>query len=316
MTPHTTTLDLPHPAAAWPSGAQRTRVRPSVVRDVLRVATVNTHRGGGPTVPYLLQDADAAAAERVRLLHATRAYAFHIAEWLRARADRYHVVGLQEVFHGVLGLALPGRARQRDYYRALAGYDTALAHRVGFAAFRYENVLLSRLPEADVSRIEAHLPCPVFYLAACGFTLAPLRFGERVVWVGNTHLHAYNPRARARQAAAIAREVRRLGDVPVVLLGDLNTVPPGCKDGDFPHGDRDVRSYRGDRTLRVLGRAGLRTVTHTDERRFWTYPVGAPNRTLDYVLASRHFEIETYRVIDDFGLSDHYPVEAELRLVD
>jgi endonuclease/exonuclease/phosphatase family metal-dependent hydrolase len=288
-----------------------------VENDVIRCVTLNTRCGRGPHVRYVLRGATPDAAERALLLDETRAYAYHIADWIRRRRDRYEVVALQEVFHGILGFgARPfgGRFRQRDYYRALTEFPQSIAHRVGFAGYRYENVLLSRLAPAPDPRIQSHLPCRVYRLAACGFTLAPFRVAGRTVWIGNTHLHAYNPRARAKQAAAIAREVRRLGDVPILFLGDFNTVPPGCKDGDFPDGDRDVRSYRDDHTLQILARAGLRAAPHEDREPWWTYPTGAPNRTLDFVLHTRHFDVEDYRVVRDFALSDHLPVEGTFRL--
>jgi endonuclease/exonuclease/phosphatase family metal-dependent hydrolase len=289
--------------------------QPRQVATRLRVLTANTHLGQGPKLPYLLRGAQERDRARIELLHDTRAYAFHIAEWLRANLDLYHAVGLQEVFHHALGLNNGARRfRQRDYYSRLAGYGSSIPHRVGFAAFRYENLLLSRLPHAPSPRIQSLLPGRVFRLAACGFTLAPFHLEGRVVWIGNTHLHPYNPRTRAHQAESIAAEIRKLGDVPIVFLGDLNTVPQGCKDGDFPEGERDVRSYRGDRTLSIFAEAGLATVPHADRTEFWTYPTGAPNRTLDYVLFSRHFEVESYRVVKEFTFSDHYPVEAEFRL--
>ncbi|MCE9635693.1 MAG: endonuclease/exonuclease/phosphatase family protein [Planctomycetes bacterium] len=302
---HPSTMDAPR-VPAWGGRVADT--------DVVRCITINTHRGRGPQLEYVTRSAPSeAAARRAEMLHATRAYVFHVADWIRRHRDRYDVVALQEVFHGVLGfdgLRLRAGPRQRDYYRELTEYPSAVAHRVGFAGFRYENVLLSSLPPASDRRIDLDLPCPVFRLAACGFTLAPYRLRDRTVWIGNTHLHAYNPKARSRQAAAIAREVRRLGDAPVIFLGDLNTVPPGCKDGDFEDGERDVRSYKGDRTLEILAKAGLRTVAHDDSAAFWTYPTGAANRTLDYVLATRHWKLDDYRVVRDFQLSDHDPVEA------
>lgn len=307
--------------AAWPLAAadawEGADSALDVETDVVRCITINTHRGQGPHLEYVVRSSTPDAARRAEMLHATRAYVFHVADWIRRHRDRYEVVALQEVFHGVLGLGgglLRPRHLQRDYYRELTGYPTAIPHRVGFAGFRYENVLLSRLAPAAEDRVQADLPCRVFRLAACGFTLAPFKVSGRTVWIGNTHLHAYNPKARMRQAAAIAREVRRLGDQPVLFLGDLNTVPPGCKDGDFAEGDRDARSYKGDRTLEILGKAGLRTVRHEDSARFWTYPTGAANRTLDYVLATRHWDVERYRVVRGFRLSDHEPVEAVYRL--
>ena len=322
--PPGTPLGSPYPAAApevWDAASwdatDASDVPLDVDHGVVRCITLNTRCGRGPDVRYVLRGASPDAAERALLLDETRAYAYHIADWIRRRRDRYAVVALQEVFHGILGFGhrpIGGRFRQRDYYRALTEYPNALAHRVGFAGYRYENVLLSRLPAAPDPRIEFHLPCRVYRLAACGFTLVPFRVAGRTVWIGNTHLHAYNPRARTKQALAIARELNRLGDVPVLVLGDLNTVPPGCKDGDFPDGDRDVRSYRDDRTLQILAQAGLRSTPHEDRESYWTYPTGAPNRTLDFVLHTRHFDVEDYRVVRDCALSDHLPVEATFRL--
>jgi endonuclease/exonuclease/phosphatase family metal-dependent hydrolase len=285
-------------------------------RGTLSIASINTHRGRGPKVEYLLRGAEGPEAERIALLHDHRAYSYYIADWLNRNRGFFDVVGLQEVFNGILGLGqrLFGRFPQHAYYRVFSGFRSAEAHGVGFAGFRYENLLLSHLDPAPADRIRRLLPGRVFGLAACGFILAPFRFADRTVWIGNTHLHAYNPRARMLQADALVRTIRSLGDAPVVLMGDLNSVPPGCRDGDFPAGDRDVRSYTGDRTLGVLEGAGLRTVRHRDEEPFWTYPTGAPNRTLDYVLFSRHWEVESYRVERGFLLSDHYPVVAELRL--
>lgn len=282
----------------------------------LSVASINTHRGRGPKVDYLLRDASAAEAERIELLHGARAYAYYVADWLNRHRGAFDVAALQEVFNGFLGSwgRRFSRFPQHDYYRVFSGFESALAHGVGFAGFRYENLLLSHLEAAPRKGIRALLPGRVFGLAACGFTLAPFRFAGREIWIGNTHLHAYSPSARMRQAEALARTVADLGDVPVVLMGDLNTVPPGCRDGDFPAGDRDVASYRGDRTLAILSSAGLRSVAHEDSPEFWTYPTGAPNRTLDYVLFSRHWEVGSYRVERGFLLSDHYPVVAELRL--
>jgi endonuclease/exonuclease/phosphatase family metal-dependent hydrolase len=291
--------------------------RLATTTDVFRCLTLNTHRGRGPDLACLLRTAEASDARRLELLHDTRAYTYWIAEWLQQRADLYDAVGLQEVWGGVLGLGTRpfSRFAQDDYYRELSGYATAVAHRVGFAGFRYANVLLlrRRLVEAE---FHAHLPGRVFNLAACGFTLAPVRHAGRTVWVGNTHLHAYHPGKRARQAAAIGAAIRALGDVPVVFLGDLNTTPLGCRDGDFPAGDRDRRSYRGDATLRILAQAGLRTMPHDDGPESHTYPTGDRNRTLDYVLFSRHWHVESYRALHDMTYSDHYPVEATLRLRD
>jgi endonuclease/exonuclease/phosphatase family metal-dependent hydrolase len=305
-------------AVAFPgTGAPHTR-RVETARDLFRVVTLNTHRGQGPDIGCLRRTVEPDESRRLELLHETAAYTYWIAEWLQRHKDRFDAVGLQEVFGGLFGFGLRPLARsaQDDYYRVLSGYETALSHPIGIALFRYANVLLCREPLAEGGEIHARLPGRVFNLAACGFTLAPVRHRDRTVWVGNTHLHAYDPKKRTRQAAAIAAEVAALGDVPVVFLGDLNTTPPGCRDRDFPAGDRDRFSYRDDETLKILARCGLRTVPHEDGPEYHTYPTGDRNRTLDYVLFSRHWNVEDYRALHDVRLSDHYPVEAVLRLRD
>ena len=144
------------------------------------------------------------------------------------------------------------------------------------------------------------LPCKIYFLATCGFTLAPFRFGDRVIWIGNTHLHPYNPADRARQAMCIAREIAKLGDVPILFLGDFNTVPPGCRETGFPAGEPDVNSYRNDRSFQILLEAGLRMRDHDDADNFYTYPTGLPNRTLDYILHNDHWEVQSYEVLKEF----------------
>jgi endonuclease/exonuclease/phosphatase family metal-dependent hydrolase len=97
-------------------------------------------------------------------------------------------------------------------------------------------------------------------------------------------------------------------------MGDFNTVPPGCRDKGFPAGEKDVKSYRNDDTFSILMDAGLKMVPHEDNDRFYTYPTGLPNRTLDYILYTDHWQVESYEVVRDFALSDHYPVLGEFRL--
>ena len=286
---------------------------------VLSCATINTHRGQGPKLPYLLSNASSEEAERIELLNETRAYTYYIAEWLNRNRARFDLVALQEVFDGVLGFGdrILGKYRQRDHYRVIGGFGSFISNRVGFAGFKYENLLLSQLEPVNEPLSERHyrLPCKIYFLAACGFTLAPFKFGDRVIWIGNTHLHPYNPADRARQALCIAREITKLGDVPILFLGDFNTVPPGCRETGFPAGERDVNSYRNDRSFQILLEAGLQMHAHDDAEDFYTYPTGLPNRTLDYILHSSHWEVQSYEVLREFRFSDHYPVAGQFRLL-
>src|SRR5262245_46509907 len=282
----------------------------------LRCISINTHRGQGPKLPYLLSQVSMEEGERIELLHDAKAYTYYIAEWLNQNRDYYDVVGLQEVFNGVLGFGdrLMGKFRQRDHYRVISGFRSALPHGVGFAGFRYENLLLSQLPMINGTQTNFLLPGKIYFLASCGFTLAPFLFNGRKIWIGNTHLHPYSPKERAKQAASIAREIQRLGDVPIVFLGDFNMVPPGCRVTGFSAGEPDVSSYQGDETFPILFDAGLNMSPHDDADRFHTYPTGLPNRTLDYILFSEHWQVVSYSTVHDFKFSDHYPVAGEFRL--
>lgn len=284
----------------------------------IRCVTINTHRGQGPKLPYLLAQSSLEEARRIELLHDTRAYTYYIAEWLHQNRNRFDIVGLQEVFNGILGFGdrLLGKFRQRDHYDVIGGFRSIIAHGVGFAGFRYENLMLSQLQMVGQSQINYLLPGRVFFLAACGFTLAPFVFNGHIVWIGNTHLHAYNPKDRTHQAKSITKEIKKLGDKPILFLGDFNTVPPGCRDSDFPAGERDVNSYKNDKTFEIFSEAGLSSIEHGDSELYYTYPTGVPNRTLDYILFSRHWEVINYEVIKDFKFSDHYPVFGEFRLKD
>lgn len=282
----------------------------------VRCVTINTHRGRGPKLPYLLSQASLDESRRIQLLHETRAYTYYIAEWLNQNRAQFDFVGLQEVFNGVFGFGdkITGKFRQRDHYDVISGFRSVVAHGVGFAGFRYENLLLSHWVRLPHRQVNFPLPGRVFFLAQCGFTLAPFEFHGQTIWIGNTHLHAYNAVARAHQARSIAEEIRRLGDAPVLFLGDFNTVPPGCRTCNFPFGERDNSSYKNDKTTDILREAGLQMVEHTDSEPFYTYPTGVPNRTLDYVLYTRHWRLHDYRVMREFKLSDHYPVFGEFEL--
>ena len=282
----------------------------------LSCVSINTHRGQGPKLPYLLSQVSMEEAERIGLLHQTRAYTYYIAEWLNMRRHHFDVVGLQEVFNGILGFGdrITGKFRQHDHYRVISGFRSALPHGVGFAGFRYENLLLSQLQMMDGAQINYLLPGRIYFLAACGFTLVPFFFNGTVVWIGNTHLHPYSPKERAKQAISICHELKKLNGAPLIFLGDFNTVPPGCRDSGFPAGERDVNSYKHDETMKILFDAGLKMTPHDDSEKFYTYPTGLPNRTLDYILFSAHWDVVNYGVVRDFRFSDHYPVQGEFRL--
>lgn len=95
---------------------------------------------------------------------------------------------------------------------------------------------------------------------------------------------------RDAELLTIAREVRELGDVPVVVAGDFNDVPWSHTIDDFQQlsGLRDPRVGRG---------------------MFATFPTGSRfmRYSLDHLFASRQFLVVEMRRLRDVG-SDHFPL--------
>ncbi len=122
-------------------------------------------------------------------------------------------------------------------------------------------------------------------------------------------------------------------ETPLILGCDLNTIPPESERKNFAgdaNGDHD--DYTRDKTMSVIRKSGLiRTVpvlfgegNATGIARFDTYPTLGPNRVLDYVFVTPHFEIVGYEVITGEGIlrrhgdimpSDHLPVLVTVRLL-
>ncbi|MDO8554635.1 MAG: endonuclease/exonuclease/phosphatase family protein [Candidatus Micrarchaeota archaeon] len=120
---------------------------------------------------------------------------------------------------------------------------------------------------------------------------------------------------------------------PLILAGDLNSIPPESERTDFAgdtNGDHD--NYTRDKTMRLIRESGLiRTFpilfgegNAADISRCNTYPTLGPNRVLDYIFVTPHFEILDCEVLTGHGIlaepgiampSDHLPVLATVRLI-
>ena len=134
------------------------------------------------------------------------------------------------------------------------------------------------------------------------------------------------------QARKVLQRLREIKN-PVILAGDLNTIPLESGRHDFAgakNGDPD--DYRNDKTMAIIRESGLvRTLpilfgsgTADEIARYRTYPTTEPDRVLDYVFVTREFEIVDYtaitgesilrRAVDEMP-SDHLPVVATVRLI-
>ena len=123
---------------------------------------------------------------------------------------------------------------------------------------------------------------------------------------------------RILQVRSLVQLINGCG-LPLLLGADLNMVPRESKLHflDSRKGDRD--DYRVALGMYLLREAGkIATIPElfgngNPEKisRYHTYPSVDPDRTLDYIFATREFEFLDYRVLPDL-VSDHRAVSATL----
>ncbi len=269
---------------------------------VALVAACTAPAGAGR--PPATQPANAASPLTLRVMtyniHAGTGGLDSIAAVIRAATP--DVVGLQEV--DVHFSARSGFADQARMLAQATGMHVRFAHiyelppaQTGAPPREYGVALLSRHPVRDVrnhvmprlSTVEEESeprPRPGFLEAVLDVHGTPVR-------VFNTHLdYRGDPRVRIMQVAATL-EILGGDDRPTVFVGDLNARP------DAPE-------------LQPL-LARLHDAWRRQEAPGFTFPADAPDRRIDYVLHSAHFDVIDARVLGTTA-SDHRPVLAVLRL--
>ncbi|RYZ35302.1 MAG: hypothetical protein EOO72_12300, partial [Myxococcaceae bacterium] len=158
----------------------------------------------------------------------------------------------------------------------------------------YGIALLSRYPLASLAQYP--LPTP---RGAEPRTLAHavLDVDGREVSVYATHLirRPFNGAARVRQSVFISRLLAK-DTRPRLLMGDLNDDPDS-------------------RPVRLLSRQlqDVARVTRSDGTGTYPMPLFLPSLRIDYVMACGAFTPVSTRVLR-VGVSDHYPVVADLKL--
>ncbi|MCF6276629.1 MAG: endonuclease/exonuclease/phosphatase family protein [Candidatus Magasanikbacteria bacterium] len=294
-------------------------------RKVIRLATLNAHLFRGP----ILKERRSKFIQFGRIVKDNRRlvseYRRRVKEWLSE--DTFDIVGMQEVFQSFRFFTKGVRKKVFEG----TGFETVIPHGIGaqvhFFNYIFENVLLSKLPLAEsatVNNCNFPLPFRIYLVVKSGFTLAPVRFNGKTILVGNTHLHASSVSKREEQVTYIVRAIQDMQvvygkEVPILFMGDFNTVPKGAQTFGFLTGDDD--NYEGDGTLKFLKElVGLGSYPANDDPDLYTYPAGIDEfqpdprcRTLDYILYSKHWEVINYKVLKVF-LSDHYPVAGTFRL--
>jgi endonuclease/exonuclease/phosphatase family metal-dependent hydrolase len=129
-------------------------------------------------------------------------------------------------------------------------------------------------------------------------TLVRLRRGAARLGVANTHFDHQGPVARERSAGLIAQWLGQEGDLPWIVLGDLNAQP-------------------GSAPLRLLAEAGYTDALPPDAGGTEHTFTGATDRTrIDYVLTGPGVQVCAAWISHDRPQgrlpSDHWPVLADL----
>lgn len=277
---------------------------PARAPDSLRVLTYNIAHGRGGAFGALNTDGGTPEEKRERLERMGRdlgrlgldLIALHEVDfntWWSGGIDQAEIIAE--------AAGMPHIVRQRNF-------DTGIPF---FRRYDFGNVLLSRFPVVEAEKIEFPPKKEherVFAGNHDGFW-ARVRIGEdRDIKVVVAHLEVRSEDVRVRAAGEIVR-VQRGTSLPMIVMGDLNSTPPGFPDSRVSAGGQNaieiLESFGGFQRRPMRGQATPRD---------FTFPSEAPRRIIDWILPDRNWTFVQYEVLHGFTESDHFPVMATLRL--
>jgi endonuclease/exonuclease/phosphatase family metal-dependent hydrolase len=199
-----------------------------------------------------------------------------------------NLIGVQEVNRGHTsgaGIDL------FQYYRfMLPGYWM-----YGDANFGFGNAIYSQFPVLEYKLLR--YKASDMLRRSCLRALVNIRGVPVEFWV--THLSHLDPPNPVRQAQiAELREWLKSSKYPWILTGDLNAEP----------NSPEIQSL-----LPIVAPIFQK---YPDLLKEHTYSSLKPQRRIDYIFWSHHFESHQLRILDNKGNSDHKPVFATLELID
>jgi endonuclease/exonuclease/phosphatase family metal-dependent hydrolase len=173
------------------------------------------------------------------------------------------------------------------------------------------NVLLSRFPVSAAERIRFP-PLHDWESVVTGTPdglLARVQIGGgREIRVLVTRLDPRAEEARVRAAGMIVR-IQRESAVPMVVMGDLQSTPPG-----FPMSLTTASGQNAIEILESFGGFQRRPARGQATWHDFTAPVSGPRRIVDWILPDRSWMFQHHSVVRDLREAEHFPVMATLRL--
>lgn len=179
-----------------------------------------------------------------------------------------------------------------------------------YGRWHFGNVLLSRFPVSDAEVVQfAPMNQWESWVVGCKRGLAcTVELGpENSVSVVGLHLESRSESVRVKEAADVARVVKRLKH-PMIVAGDLNTTPPGA-----PRSSADEDGKNAfEELINATGLSYSPSVSPTEQE--LTFSAMDPQTTIDWILfAQPNLTLVDQKVIST-QLSDHLPVVAEFRV--
>lgn len=209
---------------------------------------------------------------------------------------------------GVDQAAIVARAAGFPYIVRQRNFDGGIPL---FRRVDHGNVLLSRFPVVEAERIEFPALRDWERLLRGNFDglQARIRIGaDRDILVITAQLDPRSEPTRVRAAGEMIRR-QRATSLPVVILGDLNSTPPG-----FPMAQITPSSQNTIELLETLGTFQRRPARGQATWHDFTFPTEAPRRIIDWILPDRNWTFLQYELVRELRESDHLPVIATLRL--
>lgn len=230
------------------------------------------------------------------------------------RADLL-VKGLADAAPDVIGFQ-EATAEQYSYLcDVLEGYDSVMTFRddtaykeacpVFYRADRYELIDSGSFWLSDTPEVMSKGWDAACYRICSFVILSDRETGARFA-VYNTHLDHISDTARINGINVVLEKIRESGDIPSVLMGDMNA-------------EEDSPTYKAARESFLD--AKYETQNSVSGATYQNWGAELDNNCIDYIFISQSgFEVNSFRVLSETQggvyTSDHFPILAELHLTE